>query len=260
MARRRRLFTKGKLAKVLMWTLGLSLAALVLTITIVVYRLHRPLYGALTPKDFEIHGIDVSHHQGEVDYARVKQATVFGRHIRFIFAKCTEGCTKVDKRYERNRREVRRNGFCFGAYHFYVPGRPAEEQADNFIRHSHLKSGDLVPVLDVEKVGAMKSDKLRAEVLRWLEIVGKHYNCRPILYTYQNFKELHLSNSHLDGYPLWEAMYLPSAAIPDKEWTFFQYTRHGHVAGVRDGLNDYVDLDVFNGTAEDLKSLTLGDF
>lgn len=43
------------------------------------------------PEGFSIHGIDISHHQGDIDWHKVKNATVNGETISFIFIKATEG-------------------------------------------------------------------------------------------------------------------------------------------------------------------------
>ena len=260
MRRRHRFPSTKSVAQILLWSLGGVLALLFLILVLKSHNDYRQTTSGFTPKDFEVHGIDISHHQGQVDFGKVKNATVFGHHFQFIFAKCTEGRTRVDHNYERNRREAHNNGFYFGAYHFFVPGRSAKDQADNFIRNSHLQKGDFVPALDVEKMGKLSKKELNRDILRWLQIVGEHYHCRPILYTYHDFHQKQLQNDSINDYPLWKALYLNSASIPDKEWTFFQYTRHGHVAGIRDGQQDFVDLDVFVGSPEDLKALTLGDF
>jgi GH25 family lysozyme M1 (1,4-beta-N-acetylmuramidase) len=45
--------------------------------------------------------------------------------------------------------------------------------------------------------------------------------------------------------------------LPGKSWTFCQYTHRGHVDGIKDGKYNYVDLNVFRGTPEDLEALTI---
>ncbi len=37
--------------------------------------------------------------------------------------------------------------FIRGAYHYFVPGVPAKEQAEYFLKQVHLEGGDLPPVL-----------------------------------------------------------------------------------------------------------------
>lgn len=205
---------------------------------------------------YDIHGIDISHHQGTINWGRVKRATLHRQPISFVFIKCTEGITRTDRLYKRNQKEIRKQGFLFGAYHFFLPNRSAKKQAENFIRNANLRPGDLPPVLDVEKCGNLNKRQLAEAVLTWLDIVGKHYNCVPILYTGHSFRKKHLTDDRLGKYPLWKAHYQKGGVITGNEWTFCQYTRHGHVAGIGKDTG-YVDLNVFCGTKEDLRSLLL---
>jgi len=255
---------KKNIAQILLFVLVLAMALLMLTVVLVGgcrrhYMLKEKLnIGYSMPTDYEVHGIDVSHHQGNIQWTKVKKVTHFGKHISFVFAKCTEGCSGVDTYYDRNRVLIRKNGFYFGAYHYFVPGRPADKQADNFIKHAHLRKGDLPPVLDVEDIGQMSENVLNAQVECWLKIVGEHYGCVPILYTSHSFKENYIYKKHVKKYPLWKAQYLDGGMINGKDWLFYQHTRHGHASGIGDGKKDYVDLDVFRGSSEDLKSVVLG--
>ncbi len=208
---------------------------------------------------YSIHGIDVSHHQGSINWDKVCRATLHHQPIRFVFAKCSEGTTRLDRQYKRNQQEIRQRNLYFGAYHFFVPGRSPQEQARLFISNANLQKGDLIPVLDVEKAGKLSNRQLVEDVLQWLETVGRHYNCVPALYTGHAFLHKHLNDERISRYPLWKAHYQDKGIITGQDWTFCQYTRHGHVAGIGDGKKDYVDLNVFRGTPEDLASLTLAD-
>ena len=54
------------------------------------------------PEGYSIHGIDVSHHQGEIDWHKVKNAEVNGEPISFVFIKATEGQNHIDENYNDN--------------------------------------------------------------------------------------------------------------------------------------------------------------
>jgi GH25 family lysozyme M1 (1,4-beta-N-acetylmuramidase) len=73
-------------------------------------------------------GIDVSHHQGEVNWHAVAEAG-----ISFAFAKATEGATFVDPQFLRNWALIKDAGIVRGAYHFFRPSKPAESQVTNFL-------------------------------------------------------------------------------------------------------------------------------
>ena len=199
---------------------------------------------------YQIHGIDVSHHQGKINWDKVCRATLHKKTISFVFVKCSEGKTKLDKFYKRNREEVRKHHLKFGAYHFFTPGCSPREQALLFIHNSGLKNGDLRPVLDVENKGKISKQQLIEDVLEWLKIVGKHYNCMPILYTSHTFRTHYLNDERISHYPFWKAHYQVGGIITGKNWTFCQYSRRGRVAGIKDGKDNYVDLNVFKNTPE----------
>lgn len=59
-------------------------------------------------------GIDVSHHQGIIDWVAVAQDAA----IQFVYIKATEGSTHLDSMYERNIREANLVGLNVGSYHY----------------------------------------------------------------------------------------------------------------------------------------------
>ena len=48
-------------------------------------------YGVCLPVNYKVHGIDVSHHQGTIDWQAVKATETQNYPIRFVFMKATEG-------------------------------------------------------------------------------------------------------------------------------------------------------------------------
>ena len=63
-----------------------------------------------------LHGIDISHHQGTINWSEAAKDTKVG----YVYIKATEGRDHVDDTYAFNVREARRNGLKVGAYHFYL--------------------------------------------------------------------------------------------------------------------------------------------
>ena len=60
-------------------------------------------YGVCLPSGFLCYGIDVSHHQGRIDWERVRSSSVEnGYPIRFVFMKATESNTFTDPDYFEN--------------------------------------------------------------------------------------------------------------------------------------------------------------
>ena len=110
----------------------------------------RALYGdAKYPEGYEIRGIDISHHQGEIDWELLRNAMIEKCPIRFILIKATEGTSIVDSRFRDNFTQAREYGFIRGAYHFWSNKSSAREQAYFFLDNVILIDGDLPPVLDI---------------------------------------------------------------------------------------------------------------
>lgn len=208
------------------------------------------------PEGYEIHGIDVSHHQGEIDWEALRVNGMIERcPIRFVMIKATEGADRVDSRFEENFTAARDQGFIRGAYHYWSIYSTAEAQAAHFISHVTLEQGDLPPVLDVEhKAKEQSEDEFRSEVLTWLNAVEAHYGVKPIIYTYHKFKEALLADTIFNAYPYWIAHYYVDSVAYRGEWKFWQHTDCGHLPGI----NGYVDFDIYNGSYYDLQRLTIG--
>lgn len=217
----------------------------------------RAFYGdAKYPEGYEIHGIDISRYQGEINWDRLRSnALIDGCPLRFIIIKATEGSTKVDPNFEDNFYQAREYGFIRGAYHFWSTKSPARSQAYFFLKKAHLENGDLPPVLDIEHKSANQSiEDFQTDVLAWLHIVEDRYHVKPIIYTYYNFKEKYLSAPVFDDYPYWIAHYYVDKVEYKGKWKFWQHTD----TGVLPGIKGNVDLNIYNGSYYDLMQLTIG--
>src|SRR5215218_9032286 len=73
-------------------------------------------------------GVDVSHYQGNVDWAEVEAAGV-----GFAFLKATEGTTFTDRTFRRHWAALGETRILRGAYHRFRPGRDAAAQAEHFL-------------------------------------------------------------------------------------------------------------------------------
>lgn len=201
--------------------------------------------GATTVK-----GLDCSHYDQVIDFAKVKSAG-----FEFAFGKCTE--YNADKVYARNKAYAQASGILFGAYHFFHPSRDARAQADLFLKIAKIVKGDLQPVLDWESTDGVPSmsDRTRAKV--WLDIVEKAVGKAPIIYGAPFFLQALGLDESFKRYPLWVAHYgtkSPLVPSPWDTWSFWQSSDKGSVPGIP-AAND--DLDVFNGSIENLRKMTV---
>lgn len=228
---------------------------IVLTILLNVLSLNfAPRHKHIT-KRYSIHGIDVSHHQKYVDWQKIADHHEF--KVSFCFLKATEGATHEDTRFNSNWKESSQVGIIRGAYHFYHPTRGAAEQAKNFINNVRLKDGDLPPVLDFEKDSPNANViTVRKGLMKWLQLVEKHYGIRPIIYTNTYIYNKYIKG-HFKNYPLWLADYNSGnihSLVKSPNLKFWQYTEKGRVSGITGN----VDINAFVGAEEDFESLKLG--
>ncbi len=244
----------------LLWLGGLLLAALYVAgfyhffVSPTGFR-WRALYGdAKYPEGYEIHGIDISHYQGDIDWALLRSGRINGCPVRFVMIKATEGSNRVDGKFRENFSGAAEHGFIRGAYHFWSLKSSPAVQAEFFTENVELESGDLPPVLDIErKAESQSTEDFQKDVLSWLEMVEKHYGVKPIIYTFYKFKEKYLSSPAFDPYPYWIAHYYVDRVEYGGAWKFWQHTDVGRLPGIR----GYVDFDVYNGSFYDLQKLCI---
>ena len=211
--------------------------------------------GITLPLKYKIHGIDVSHHNGKIDWLRVKKMRFSEEDLRlnFCFLKATEGMTHSDREFDRNWEQLGKLGIRRGAYHFYIPWRDPESQAKNFINSVKIIKGDFAPVLDIEKNSLRADNQIIEDIEKWLDIVQRHYGVKPIIYTNPTFYKKFIKGN-FDDYPLWIADYSKETlkGYGASLW-FWQHNQSGWCEGVK----GTVDYNVFLGSQSDLEEFCL---
>ncbi|MDQ0783128.1 glycoside hydrolase family 25 protein [Chryseobacterium sp. W4I1] len=201
------------------------------------------------------YGFDVSHYQNKEDI-KWDSLSIGNKTIplEFVVMRATMGNRNADKHFNEFWAKAQKYNLIRGAYHFYRADEDPVIQANNFLANVKLESGDLPPILDIEKIPKRKTNKKLIEDLKvWCKIVEETYGEKPIIYTYYHYYKDFLKGE-FDGYPLWLANYndVPSPT-PNDPWDFWQFTENGIVHGI----NTKVDLDIYNGSTWSLKRLTL---
>ncbi|MEN8928018.1 MAG: glycoside hydrolase family 25 protein [Flavobacteriales bacterium] len=208
-------------------------------------------FGIRIPTQYKVHGIDVSHHQGRINWKMVKQMKDRDLSLDFVFMKATEGGSHKDRRFKYNWRNAKSNGLIRGAYHYFKPNVKAAQQAKHFIRTVKLLKGDFPPVIDIEERGSVSTAKLMKGLKIFADELEKHYGVKPIIYTYHDFYKQNFDYTFKD-YTLWIAHY--HVRSPDnKTWNFWQHSDRGTVSGI----NYPVDFNVFNRDMETMKGLLI---
>ena len=188
-----------------------------------------------------IHGIDMSHYQGDIFWEAVGQ----NGKIAYVYLKATEGGDRIDHRYEHNIRMAQDNNIRVGSYHFYRPLTPQSEQLKNFRAQCRPKDQDLIPMIDIEsKPSSMTTEDFCDSLLTFIRMVERAYRQKPLLYTYTNFYNKYLQGM-IDDYPLMIAQSSSTEPVltDGKDYIMWQYTAKGKINGV----STYVDKSRFMG-------------
>ncbi|MEW6059368.1 MAG: GH25 family lysozyme, partial [Actinomycetota bacterium] len=203
-------------------------------------------------------GIDVSHWQNEIDWTQVAASGV-----RFVFMKATEGRTFDDPNYASYRAGAVGAGLTMTAYHFARPDlgeNDAVIEADHFVDVAQIGSGNIVPVLDLEKTGGLDTTNLIDWTFAWLERVTARTGVKPMIYSGPYFWRTNMGDTTAfadAGYREWLPHWgVSSPSVPANNWgghgwTFWQWTSCSAVPGI----SGCVDADWFNGT--DLGTVTI---
>jgi lysozyme len=200
---------------------------------------------------YSVRGIDVSHHQGQIDWSAVK---AFG--IQFAYVKATEGVDFTDATFAENWRNSNTAGIVHGAYHFFTLGTSGQSQAAHFIATVPADADALPPAIDLEFSGYNKDrrpppEEFQRELATFWDAIVAHYRKVPVVYTATDFQKQYLRFMPIER--LWIREVVLRA---DPGWTFWQFSARGRVRGIP----GFVDLDVFHSNpAEFAKLAQVGD-
>ena len=157
------------------------------------------------PRDYPVHGIDVSKFQGDIDWNAVASSGV-----KFAWIKATEGGDRLDNRFQANWAGAKAAGVPHGAYHFVYWCRPPMEEMAYFEQNAPVEQDALPPVLDVEATPTSRTchkhltvEGATADMRVMLDEMERHYGKRPIIYTTVDFYEAILSGGAFMDYPIW---------------------------------------------------------
>ena len=184
----------------------------------------------------ERYGIDVSHHQGVIDWLRVK-----GAGISFAYIKASEGTDVRDPRFRANWGGARSAGIDTGAYHFFNLCSPGRAQADNFVEAAPPDHEAWPPAVDLEIAGNCSAPPparvLEREIMVFLDRVESEWNESAVLYIGDDFAHRYAFTSSMRELR-WVRRFLRRPT--EKGWFVWQVSGWAHV----DGIDGDVDLDV----------------
>ncbi|GAA1356945.1 lysozyme [Saccharothrix algeriensis] len=201
-----------------------------------------------------VHGIDVSSHQGDVDWVHW-----WGQGKRFAYVKATEGTGYRNPDFAQQYNGSYRVGMIRGAYHFALPDRSSgNAQADYFVDHGGGWSPDgrtLPGALDMEynPYGPTCYGLSREAMVSWVRAFSDRYQDRtgrrPVIYTSTSWWNQCAAGDFGSTSPLWVARYASTVGTLPHGWgihTFWQYT------------STPIDQNLFNGSYDRLRALADG--
>lgn len=203
-----------------------------------------------TSSDFSVKGIDVSHHDGYIDWVKLREAD-----LSFVFIKATEGGDFVDDKFATNWSKARDEGYVVGAYHYYKICTDWRLQATNFISNVPELDGALPPAIDLEDEADCKSsDEVRTDLGMFVTKLKSYYGKEPILYVNpivpDSFYHKYLVGYFFDSMLWYRDKY--TEPTENRKWLFWQYNSKGILSGIK----GFVDMNIFNGARVDLEKLT----
>lgn len=195
---------------------------------------------------FKVIGIDISAHNGDIDFQKVA-----AEGVSFVIIKATEGGTFKDKKFVENVRKAREAGLKVGAYHFFRFDTPGYMQGLNFLNSVQSRGLDLPLAIDIEEWANPNSQPTPMVLNRLSEMIDhlESHGYRVMLYTNKN-GFARFVRGRLEGYPLW----ICSLVDEPQEigWTIWQGTHNGRIRGI----DHPVDINAFSGTAADWEQFT----
>lgn len=185
-------------------------------------------------------GIDVSHHNLDIDWQAVKNSG-----IQFAIIRTSYGWELWDKQTDRKLRDningAKSVGMPIGAYHYSYATTPAEalKEADFFINRLRWTQWEYPVFLDFEdrcqkRLSPQQKTDIILTFINRLQQAGYYAG----YYTFLNRQRYELDMSRLQGHNLWVAHWSPTCGcqVPYGIW---QYTSNGSV----NGINGRVDMN-----------------
>jgi lysozyme len=204
--------------------------------------------------EFPVQGIDVSHHQGEIDWPRLR-----GGPMRFAYIKASEGADFVDEDFLANRQGAIAAGLVPGPYHYFTLCSPGAAQAAHFVATAPRPDvPHLPPAVDLEYGGNCAARPTRAEFRRelraFLDVVEAHWGCRATLYVTRDFYERYVGGEP-SANPLWVRDVFGRPRLHDgAAWALWQYANRGRL----EGIDGFVDFNAFAGSEADFARFLCG--
>lgn len=180
-------------------------------------------------------GVDISQHNGDVDFGRVKSAGIEFVILRAGYGKCI---SQIDVDFYRNYKNAKENGLKVGAYWYSYASSPDEAllEAKVFCEVVKGLDFDLPLYYDIEENNSLKQATANIQAFcNYLESQGYFAGVYANANAFNNF----IDSSIKSRYTTWLAHWSDKPAFVSPMW---QNSSTGHI----DGIKGYVDTDIAN--------------
>jgi len=179
---------------------------------------------------FPVQGIDVSHHQGAIDWRQLPS-----QGVDFAYIKASEGGDHRDRRFAANWSGARRAGIARGAYHFFTLCRSGAKQALNFIATVPADADALPPAVDLEHLGncsrTLSRDSFHKELADYIRLVEARYRKPVLLYLTAEFDRNYQVSARIDR-PLWLRELVRRPRFGARPWQLWQVSNFRRLRGI----------------------------
>ena len=190
-------------------------------------------------------GIDISYHNGEIDFAKLKS------QVDFIIMRSGYGTRTTDSKevkFDLYYEEAKKQNIPVGTYWYCYASTPEEalEEAKTFLNKVKGKKFEYPVFYDVEEKNILNTGKENVSNIMkaFLEEVEKNGYLVGIYCSAYYLKTL-VSDEIKNKYEIWVAQWGQNRDKPkyDGKWDIWQYTSDGHMDGIQ---SPRVDLDFSN--------------
>ena len=183
-------------------------------------------------------GIDVSHHQGDINWNKVAKEP-----IGFVYIKATEGETYVDSKFKKNIVGAKKVGLPVGVDHYFRMTSGAHKQFKNFYNTVKKYKIDLIPMVDVETSDDKSTKVLQDSLDVFISLVKAKFGVTPMIYGTQRSYNTYCAPKY-NNYHLYIGRYGKNEPqiIGKGTYTIWQYTEKAKV----NGIPKLVDMCRFN--------------
>lgn len=189
-------------------------------------------------------GIDVSHHNGSIDWAKVKSAG-----IKYVIIRCGYGdnyTSQDDKKWAYNVNQCEKLGIQYGVYIYsYATNTTmAKSEADHCIRLLKGHRPKYPVYLDLEDAdqASLSNSTLKSITVTWATKI-KSAGYTPGVYSSKNWWTNKLTSTDYNNYNKWVAQWNTSCTYKGI-YHMWQYSSTGSV----NGISGNVDMDFWYGS------------